>query len=1053
MLNSYQRRAFLALAVFALEPALASNARADRPEEPQTLWEALNKVDRSADKANAPDPDEPTRVPLGAVPGFTLPALDRIANADGSPNSRKKTYSGPFAPITRLWDKFMTATGSNIQMSGGTTLSFRSDSISGGSQATQAYHDQYYLGQGSNGVYTNADLHVDATMFKYFHYSSTISTSPYSVPGQNRVKLDYNTKTTRVQVGDINAGFSGNSLIDFNRYLSGVEVENKWSRQFKTTTLFSRTKAETKTLSTAGNNSAGPYYLFSGQIVDGSAHVRVDNRDMQAGKDYTLDPTTGELRFLNGNVILQSQTIAITYETLGYSLNQGTIYGFRSQWTPRGVNNFGVTYVTQQTPRSLQYQSRKQQFQGQEIALASYSLDVPIDTSKPFTVMVSGIPLVQGTATTGDFFIDSTFPNIIHLRNPVSQAQNVVIEYFPLDTSTNPGNRSVLGVDGHVGLGKWGSVTLETAMSGLTLGGANVNGKAAQFRADLTPFKNLTTHLTVRDVGNAYSSIQSPGFNRNEKSVELAGEYTPFSKLHLNFEVEKAKRPSYSYGTTTTTTNNPYSLISTGSDTYNQYTLGASYDVTRNAKLSLSRNNLGTQYLAGGSSTSTSDNLTLAWGIRSFNVDVGLIRNVSDTSTLSSLLGLTSSSAATPTSYTAHSSTLTKRLGMNWQALKWVNLSGSLSENAIRSSGTAYTTLTNTNASDRQITARFTPPIKGLTLSYSYDLTDTGSGQGGIVSTGTTGTTTTGTTAGTTATTPTTSTGLTGTTSTGVGSTRSLFAPWVRIPTRDSVTSGFGTTSLGAAGGGINYNLGTAGNYSGILGSTYSNLGLTSISGRSSTNRLGMNYAISRALNVNLNYDVSSSVGDYQYNSSRKNAFANVTWNPSERYAFNGSFNIARVAYTGGLGSTRSSQMQFGFTGRPFGNRITTTLSYQSVRTNSALNQASLGSSALTGVASTATSLIAGGTNTDSNLSSIQARLDVPITQRHTLFAEWLSSNSTGYLGDNERDLRFGVDFYLNQFLKFSLGWQTIDRQNKDNTLANLNYHNSSLLAEFGLHF
>ena len=635
MLNSYHRRAFLALAVFAIEPLAVPVAHAD---EPQTLWEALNHVERNPIKSasNSGDPDEPTRVPLGAVPGFSLPAQDRVGDpgSGAGAKGKKKTFRGPLAPFSRLWDKFMTATGSNIDVRGDATLTLRKDSISGGDQATQSFQDENYLGQGSGGVYTNANLNVDATMFKYFHYNSTISNSPYRSPGQNRVKLDYNTKKTRVQVGDINAGFQGNSLIDFNRYLSGVEVQNEWSRQFKTTMLFSKTKAETKSYSTPGNNSAGPYYLFAGQIVDGSAQVQVDNRPMKPGVDYTLDPNTGELRFLNGNVILQSQTIAITYETQGYNLTQGTIYGFRSQWTPRGANSLGFTYVTQQTPTGQQNTQRQQQFQGQEIAGATYNLDAPIDTTKPVIVTVGGIPRVKNV----EYFFDSTFPNTIRLRDPVPSLQNVIVSYYPLDTSPNPGSRNVLGVDGHLGLGKWGSLTLEGALSGLSLAGQNYGGKAAQIRADINPFKNLTTHLILRDVGNTYSSIQSPGFNRNEKSVELSGKYTPFHRLHLSFDGQYAKRPSYSYSGTTSS--NQYNITSPGNDTYKQYTLGASYDLSRETKINLSTNSLGTNYLTGGQSTSSSDNLSLNWSHRSLTFDLGLLRNVSDTNSPNGYFGL-----------------------------------------------------------------------------------------------------------------------------------------------------------------------------------------------------------------------------------------------------------------------------------------------------------------------------------------------------------------------------------------------------------------------------
>ncbi len=1086
MLKSYQRRAFLALAVVALEPIAVPGAHAEEPRaaEPLTLWETLNHVERKSDK-KTDDPDEPTLVPLGTVPGFSLPSLDRVGS--NSPSlGKKKQYRGMFGPMSRLWDTVLTATGSKIDVKGDATLSLRQDNVSGGAQATQTYQDQNYYGQGSNGIYTNTSLHVDSTLFKYFHYSSTISNSPYRSPGENRVKLDYNTKQTRFQAGDINAGFSGNSLIDFNRYLSGVQFENQWSKQLKTSMLFSRTKAETKTLTVAGNDSAGPYYLFSGQIVDGSAHVRVDNRDLAPGKDYTLDSNTGQLQFLNGNVVLHSQTIAITYETLGYNQSQGTIYGFRTQFAPRASTNIGLTYVTQQTRALSAISQRTQQFYGVENAGGQYTMDSAIDSTKPLNVTVNGVPLVQGTPASGDYWLDSVFPQTLHIRNPIPSTQQVIVKYVPLDTSPTPGNRSVMGVDGHMGLGRWGGVTLETALSGLDLTGKSYTGKAAQLRFDLNPLRNLSTHITVRDVGATYSSIQSPGFNRNEKSLDIAGEYSPSSRLHFNYGWQNAKRPSYTYATGAVT-GSQYNITSNGEDTYRQYSLGASYDLTRNTKLSLTRNTLGTDYIVGGFSKSTSDTLDFNWNLRQFSVNAGLSRNISDTNAPNGYYGLTTgttglATTATTGAYNTQSSTITQRVGLNWDPLKWLHLNSSLSDNQIHNTGTGYTgALQHTNATDRQISARITPG-RGLSFTYSYDLSDTGTantlgglttiaGTGTTVATGGT-TTTTGTTGATGTTTGTTGT-TTGVTGTGIAGTRSvIFRPWVSPITRDSTTgnttTGFGTTTAGStvltpvgslSGGGINYNLGAAGNYSGLLGNSSNSIGVTSLGGRSGTNRIGMDYAISRALHLSMGYDASTSIGDYQYNSNRNNGTLGLNYNPSDRWAFNMNVNAQKVAYTGSLGGTNSSSMQFGFTGRPFGNKISTTINWQSVRTKSDLNLSSL-TGAVTGVSTVASGistitnpLVAASNNASSNLSSLGARVDVPVSSRYVLFVDWLHSDASGYLGNTESNLRFGTDIYLNQVLKFSLGWQTINRLNKDSALSSYNYHSSSLLAEFGLHF
>ena len=80
--------------------------------------------------------------------------------------------------------------------------------------------------------------------------------------------------------------------------------------------------------------------------------------------------------------------------------------------------------------------SRAQTFQGQNIALATYTLDGPIDQTKPFAVLVGGIPLAQGT----DYFIDTTFPNEIHINNPVPATSSVVVQYYTFPTVTDQFN-------------------------------------------------------------------------------------------------------------------------------------------------------------------------------------------------------------------------------------------------------------------------------------------------------------------------------------------------------------------------------------------------------------------------------------------------------------------------------------------------------------------------------------------------------------------------------------------------------------------------------------
>ena len=1054
MHKAYQRRAFLLFALVALEPAAGSAARADN----DSLWDVLTRAgrataNRNADKGyTAAELAPAPRQSLGPVPGFTLPTNRSAADAGKGFTKKIGRRRGMFGAVGDFFDRLEEATGTKIKASGHHTLSFRWDSISGGSAADSAYQGDQYFGRGGNGVYNDTELSIDATLFKYFHYQTHISNSLFGNQNDNRVKLDYNpNKKLRVEVGDFSAGFQGNSLIDFSRYLNGIQIKNEWSRQLKTTMLYSQTKAETRTLLIPGNDSSGPYYAFAGQIVEGSDHVRIDNRDLSRD-DYTLDPYTGELRFRNGIIVLHTSTIAVTYETLGYNQSRGNIYGFRTDFAPRAGLGIGLTYVAQQSRGSNPFQPRTQEFYGYNTPAATYILDQPIDLTKPLTVTVGGVPLVQGV----DFVVDTSLRDRIVIRQAVLSSVIVQVRYIPLNTNPIPGNRSVMGLDGRLGLGKLGTLTMETAFSGLSLTGSQVGGRAWQVRADLNPFRNLHTNLTLRDVSPSFSSIQSPGFNLNERSMTLTSDYNPTRNLKLNLNWEHAQRPSYSggYGLTTST------ITTNGYDNDNTFTLGANYTFARNASLNLSRNSLSTNYALGGHSDNTNDTLALNYTLRSLSFEAALSRNTNSANALGNLYNLATggtTTGATNPLYSSNSNTFSKRIGISWNPKSWATLSTSFSDNTISSSGTGAT-FSHADARDAQITAALRPH-RNLSINYSFDLSDTGN-------LSSLGSTLTGTTS---------STGATGATSGGNGlpAARSPFSPFAPFfpmpPTRDLTAggstagtsqTGLGTSGLGnlgtiLGGGGYNYGLGGYGNYSGYYGTgAYNPYGISSFGGRSASHRLSIDYHPRQNLQIGLHLDTSTSLGDYQYNSNRFNRGVDLFWQASKRFQINASFNVQNVAYVGSLGSTDSSSMMVWLQGHPFGGKIGTTLSWTSLKTNSTLNFAALsqGAGFTAGTTTGAT-----GTTTPANpntlLNSLALRIDYPIARRETLFIDMLTSDASGYLASTERDLRFGLDYDLTANLKFSLGWQLINRLNKDVSLQQYNYKASSLLAEFGLHF
>ncbi|HLK60952.1 MAG TPA: hypothetical protein VKU00_30590, partial [Chthonomonadaceae bacterium] len=438
MLIPYTRRAFLLLALLALEPAAASasDAGSTTPTAPaaprESLWDVLERTTSAVVplQGSVPGAAAVVRRPLGPVPGYSLAVDD--PNLPGFPEKAKR--GSPLGPVGDWLGRLETMTGTKIKATGYSTLSFRKDDISG---SDTSYQSEQYFGQGSNGVYTDTDVSIDATMFKYLHYQTHISNSLFKNPNDNTVKLDYNTKKVRIEFGNINAGFQGNSLIDFNRYLYGIRIHNEWTKQFNTTVLYSQTRAETRTFVTQGNGSPGPYYVYSGQIVDGSDHVRLNSQDLIKGTDYTLDPFSGQLMLLHNMIAGPTDTLAISYEALDYGNTPGTIMGGRTEYSPSPKMHFGLTYVAQ-TSQGSGIPGVNSEFYHGLPALTAYRTNDPIDISKPVNIYIDGQWLAQNQYT-----IDNTtaYTDTIYLKNFVPPTSTVNIQYYPYNPNPTPGNR------------------------------------------------------------------------------------------------------------------------------------------------------------------------------------------------------------------------------------------------------------------------------------------------------------------------------------------------------------------------------------------------------------------------------------------------------------------------------------------------------------------------------------------------------------------------------------------------------------------------------------
>ncbi len=996
-----------------------------------TIWDLLRKGDPAHKR-------ETSIIPLGKIAGvdtsnqpkevFIDPKTGRqMVVPEGSLSKKPKGgVLGFFDTMGTTFQRLGRQMNSNIKITGEKKIGFHAESIGGNSETYQ--NDVYYGRRGTGGTYNDTDLLVQGKIGGILNFETHYTDRLYGNPQDNRVSLNYATKSFKFDAGDIQAGIVGNSLLDFNRSLKGIQLSADVFKGMRLTSLFSQTKAQTRTVVLQGANSSGPYYVYAGQVVDGSEKVRVNNRDMVKGVDYTLDPTSGRLDFLKGLIIGTGETIAVTFETYGYQSQAGTLMGWRADMNFLKSAKFGLTFLSQTSANAnASSPERTEPFPGYQNETTAYVLQYPVAISvskdskgnaiatplKPMKLTIDGVPKIYGT----DYVVNPYLPNQVFIRGSYVPDTKIFITYTPENDNQAGGNRKVMGADANFSLGKVGTITAEMASSTLDLSSKSLSGSAIQLRGDMRFFKDkLAWNWNFRNIGDNFAAIESPGFNRNEKGMTMGFNYSPTKNLKFNANIEKSKRPSYDYSSLTGGTG---LAQSNGSDDYTQTLFGGSWQIGKIGQLNFNHNSMSTLSFGGGKSIFGSDTLNFTYnGIKAFSFDMSLGRNTNQ-----SLYNSGSTSGSGTNSLTSYNNnTLTSRLNMTWTASQFIRFNAVLSNNAI-SSGNG----TKTNAQDIQFTSDITP-LRNMRLTLGYQLQNSGS---------------TAVTTGTTTTTP---------------QALGVITPLGAITRQSSPfdTSSYGSSYGNSFGGGYNGNLGSYGNYSGgIVGGFNNNYSGVSYGGNSRALTAGLTYQPVQSLNFAINWNSSSSQGDFLQNSRRNDIAFTASYSMGERLSLTTSFNTQKVAYIGSTGGTSSNSMNFSITSKPFG-RLMTNLNYMVMKSNS--DQAS-STTGTTGTPIPDPSSPTGGYNPffgafNSNMNSFGIELQYPLYRTNNLFMRLDNSTTGGYGASDSRTLSFGMIFDLGNRTNFTLGWRNQQHISRDATTStNYNYKVSSLDAELGIHF
>jgi hypothetical protein len=419
------------------------------------------------------------------------------------------------APIDWSWLKRMVA--DRIQISGTRIIGFHSYSVTGDREAFNTLNN---YGEGlkrftDSGAIDFSGRNVGGVA----NFQGRIDTSRFQDPQSQRFSIDYDRKGLKVNLGDIQGSMlNTNRFASFSKSLSGGQVQLKHGR-WTAKILHSEAKGDSRTISIQGNNSAGPYYLNVGQIVRGSEEVRVDDVVQKLGEDYVVNYELGTITFV-GRIIAPTNTIVVSFEAFGFNADRGVVQGGSTTYDLGKLGRVGLTAMRQVTGTGNALSSRVELFQGAGPPSTPYFLQFEPLLTRPITVKLDGVPQVEGV----HYRFDEDNPTIFFFLNFVSLNSTIEVIYTPKPTSTVSGDREVVGLDYRYPLGENGHITYAQATGKLKNAATPLKGTARGIDAayELGPYR---FRAGWRDVPDGYVSVETRGFNRNEKAYDLGVEY------------------------------------------------------------------------------------------------------------------------------------------------------------------------------------------------------------------------------------------------------------------------------------------------------------------------------------------------------------------------------------------------------------------------------------------------------------------------------------------------------------------------------------------------
>lgn len=401
-----------------------------------------------------------------------------------------------------------------IRINGSRQLGFHLHNVAGDNDA---FKTSNYYGQGRFSDVGQLTV-TGNRVLDLFNFSFQVQNNRFGNPQGQRFTTQYERNGLRAGFGDIQASsVSNNTFVGFNRSLNGAQFGySKGPLSFSV--VQSRSRGSAQTISIQGNGSAGPYYLNAAQLIQDSDRVMVDGVQLVRGNDYTLNYETGTLTF-SSRVIPQTSSIVVSFEAFGAS--SATVRGF-SVGLGLGKENqrgrLGLIVLEQNQRGQKGLGTRTDLYQGYGDPATPYTLTlVPLNAA---SVQISVDGRVQTLDV--DYRFDAQNPAVFFFNRFISPNSTVTVVYTPRPSQVIDGDRKVTGIDYSLPFGSEEAgmgLNLSFARGSLTNTPTPQSGyaKGASIKSRLG--KRFNFESTYSDIDPGYVSVESVGFNRNQRSL------------------------------------------------------------------------------------------------------------------------------------------------------------------------------------------------------------------------------------------------------------------------------------------------------------------------------------------------------------------------------------------------------------------------------------------------------------------------------------------------------------------------------------------------------